>query len=145
MPDDQLAPSVRISDREARALAAPVLTFDLRAELEDLRAQPSYQNAAPAGRTLVKEPDLRIVLMALRAGGRLEEHRASGPISVQALVGRLRLHLPDGSAEIGTGELLALEPDIRHDVEAIEDCAFLLTIGRTTYHTLPRGQHEPRG
>jgi quercetin dioxygenase-like cupin family protein len=149
MPDDQARDSsissTNVPGNQTRALAAPVLTFDLSAELDELRRQPSYQNGAPTGRTLVKEPDLRIVLMVLKSGGRLEEHRASGPLSVQALEGRLRLRLPDGSAELSAGQLLALEPDIRHDVEAIEDCAFLLTIGRTTYHTLPPGQHEPRG
>ena len=39
----------------------------------------------------------------------------------------------DERVELATGQLLALEPGIPHDVEAIEDSAFLLTIGRTTY------------
>jgi quercetin dioxygenase-like cupin family protein len=148
MPDDQVhdspIPPTQAAERQGRALAAPVLTFNLAAELEDLRAQPGYKAGAATGRTLVKEPDLRIVLMALKAGGRLEEHRASGPVSVHALEGSLRLRLPEGTAELSAGQLLALEPDVRHDVEAIDDCVFLMTIGRTTYHTMPPGQHEPR-
>jgi len=128
--------------QNVRALAAPAMRFDLQSELNELRGDRRYRSGVPCGRTLVKEPDLRIVLMALKAGGRLEEHRASGPISVQPVEGRLRLRLPARSVEIAVGELLALEPGISHDVEAIEDSAFLLTIGRTTYKNVS-DQHEP--
>jgi quercetin dioxygenase-like cupin family protein len=124
-------------------LAAPVLRFDLSTELERLRRQRSYENGAPSGGTLVKEPDLRIVLIALSAGGRMEKHRASGPISIHAIEGHLRLQLPDGRVELTAGQLLALEPSISHDVEAIEDSAFLLTIGQTAYKSVS-DHHEPR-
>lgn len=133
----------RHSEHHDRVLAAPVLRFDLQAQLAQLRSLGSYETGAPTGKTLVKEPDLRIVVMALRSGGRLEKHRASGPISIQAIEGRFHLHLPSGTIELKAGELLALEPGIPHDVEAIDDTAFLLTLGRTTYEHVS-DQHEPR-
>lgn len=131
-------------DRAHRDLAGPVLTFDLKEELDGLRRRPLYGTGAPSGRTLVKEPDLRIVLMALKAGGRLEEHDASGPISVQVLEGRVRMRLRDQDVEISAGRLLTLQPDILHDVEAMEDSAFLLTIGRTYYQHVS-DHHESNG
>lgn len=114
-------------------LAAPSLHFDLDSERKKLLAQPAYAKSGQASTILVKEPDLRIVLIHLRAAGRMEKHKASGPISVQPLEGRVRLVLPDRTAVLGVGDLLVLEPGVPHDVEAIEDSAFLLTIGRTTY------------
>ena len=125
-----------------RALAAPVLSFSLRTEVEQLRQQQSYQNGEPSGRTLVKEPDLRVVLLALRAGARLKEHHAPGPISIQVIEGPIRVSLPAESVDLTAGQLLALESGVRHDVEAIEDSAFLLTIGRTTYEHVSE-LHEP--
>ncbi len=125
------------------AMAAPILRFDLQAELEQLRQQPAYQNGGPSGMTLVKEPDLRIMLMALKAGARLPEHHASGPISIQAIEGRLRVRVAGQTSELIAGQLLAAEESIPHDVEAIEDSAFLLTIGRTTYAEVS-DQHEPK-
>jgi quercetin dioxygenase-like cupin family protein len=127
-----------------RAMAAPVLRFDLQRELGPLRQQPSYQKGNPSGRTLVKEPDLRIMLMAIRAGGRLQKHSASGPISIQAIEGPLRVLLPGESIELTTGELLVVETGIRHEIVAMEDSAFLLTIGRTTYQQVS-DLHEPGG
>ncbi|GAC1324159.1 MAG: hypothetical protein NVSMB22_12650 [Chloroflexota bacterium] len=129
-------------DNPARALSGPSLLFDIRAELDHVRRQKAYQDAGPSGRTLVKEPDLRIVLMALRNGARLEEHETSGPVSIQAIEGRLHVRLPDGGMELRGGQLLALEAGIAHDITALEDCAFLLTIGRTTYQHVS-DHHEP--
>lgn len=149
MPEDQEeadhdAPSgvSRSPKHGGRAIEAPVLLFNLQTELEQLRQQPSYQSGKPSGRTLVKGPDLRIMLMALRAGACLREHHTSGPISIQAIQGPFRVRLPDKSMELAAGQLLAIETGIRHDVEAVEDSAFLLTIGRTTYEHVS-DLHEP--
>jgi quercetin dioxygenase-like cupin family protein len=49
----------------------------------------------------------------------------------------MRLVLPDRTAALAVGQLLVLEPGIVHDVEAIEDSTFLLTIGRTMYPVNP--------
>jgi quercetin dioxygenase-like cupin family protein len=125
-----------------RAIEAPVLRFDLGAELQVLRTQPTYQTGKPSGRTLVKQPGLRIVIMALKPGGRLQEHHASGPISIQVIDGPVRVHLPDTTVELSAGELIALESGIRHDVEALDAAVFLLTIGRTTYEHVS-DLHEP--
>jgi quercetin dioxygenase-like cupin family protein len=138
------APLDGTPQRGDRVLAAPLLTFDLRTELEELRRKPGYAAGEPTGSTLLKEPDLRIVLMALRAGGRMVEHRASGPISVQPIEGRFLFSLPDHSVELTAGKLLTLEPGIAHSVDAVEDSVFLLTIGRTTYRDV-HDHHEPRG
>lgn len=127
----------------SHTLAAPVLRFDLAVEAEQLRRQEPYEKRRPTGKTLVKEPDLRIVLMALKGGARLDEHSASGPISVQVLQGTVRLRLADSSVELTQGDLLMLEPDIPHDVDAVKDAVFLLTIGRTTYRHVS-DRHEPQ-
>jgi quercetin dioxygenase-like cupin family protein len=139
---DSSPESMSLPDHHTHTLAAPMLQFDLRIEAEQLRAQDSYPQGSPTGRTLVKEPDLRIVLMALKAGAKLKEHQASGPISIQALDGIIRLRVDQGSVELTPGELLMLESGIPHDVDAVQDAMFLLTIGRTTYQQVS-DHHEP--
>ena len=135
MGDDtarRLGPSGRTHGSPQRApevVAASVLAFDLGAELERLRAEEAYRRGERNARTLVHEPDFRVVLIALKAGGKLEEHRAPARISIHALAGRLRVRLPEETIELATGHLLALEADVVHEVEAVEEGAFLLTIG----------------
>ena len=114
-------------EHEVGVLTAPLLTLDLNREIEQLRSEGRWQSGHTA-RTLAKYPDLRVVLIVMKAGGRLEKHRAEGRISVQTLDGRIRLNSAERSVELAAGQLLTLESGIPHDVEGIVDSAFLLTI-----------------
>ncbi len=110
-------------------LSRPVLEFDLANELDELHRDESW--AHPTGRssrTLVKYPDLRVVLIAMKANTRMHEHTAAGGISVHTLSGHIRLHLPERVVDLPAGRLLALDQCVPHDVEASEDSAFLLTL-----------------
>ena len=115
--------------RPAQRLAGPTLTFDLTAELEQLRREETYRSGDRNAKTLAKEPDLRVVLTVLKEGARLREHQAPGPVAVQTISGRLRLHAGGQTFDLPTGHLLTLERDLPHDVEALEESAFLITIG----------------
>ena len=102
---------------------------DLTAELARLRATGRGAGGRCA-KTLVNEADLRVVLVALRDGARLDEHRAPGPITIPRLAGRLHLRLGGRAVALPAGGLIALERGAPHAVEALEDGAFLLTIGQ---------------
>jgi quercetin dioxygenase-like cupin family protein len=114
--------------RPAQRLAEALLTVDLGAELEQLRKEEAWQHGDHNAKTLVKAPDFRIVLIAVKSGGRLKEHYASARLAIQTISGRLRLHLPDQTIDLPAGHLLVLEREIAHDVEALEESAFLLTL-----------------
>jgi quercetin dioxygenase-like cupin family protein len=108
-------------------MAAAFLEFDLARELEQLHgeaAPASGQNA----KTLVKYDDFRIVLTALRAQTRIPGHRNEGRISVQTVRGHIRIRALGRTFDLPAGSLLALDRGLPHDVEALEDSAFLLTI-----------------
>ncbi len=110
-------------------LAQPLLQFDLAAEIEHLQRKDSWQRGTGrSSRTLVKQPDFRIVLVAMKAATEVKKHRADGRISIHTIVGHLRLKLPDQMVEVPAGHLLALDRCIEHDVEALVDSVFLLTI-----------------
>jgi quercetin dioxygenase-like cupin family protein len=114
-------------EHEVGILAAPLMTKDLNREIEQLRSEGRWQSGHTA-KTLAKYPDLRVVLIVMKAGGRLEKHRAEGRISVHTLDGRIRFNTADRSVELAVGQMLTLEGGIPHDVDGIIDSAFLLTI-----------------
>ncbi len=114
--------------RSRRPLADPVLLFDLEQEANRLRAEAPWLEHGRNAVTLVKHPDLRIVFMLMKPGTRLQEHHARGRISVHTLSGHVRLHLGGQIADLPAGRLIALERDLPHDVEAVEESAVLLTI-----------------
>lgn len=111
-----------------RSLADAVVEFDLPAMIGRLRQEPAWTIEGHTAATVLKHPDLRIVLVALRAGAVIREHRTDARISVQAVTGHARLRLPDRVLDLPAGRGVALDRGIPHDVEAIEDSAFLLTL-----------------
>jgi len=103
--------------------------FDLTAIDAEMRREDAYQREGHTARTLVREQDMRIVLVAMKAGARIGEHRANETAAIQALSGHVRLRLPDDTADVPAGWLLVLGRGIRHDVEAVAESSFLLTLG----------------
>ena len=118
------------AQRTAEPTAGVFLEFDLNAQIEQLKCEPAWQNGRNA-KTMVKYPDFTIVLMLMKAKTRIEEHHADGRISVQTIAGHIRMHVAGKDFDLPVGHLLALDYEVRHDVEALEDSAFLLTITRT--------------
>jgi quercetin dioxygenase-like cupin family protein len=76
----------------------------------------------------VKNQDFRIVLTVMKADAFLHEHKTSGRISVQVLSGHIQMHVQDKVFDLRAGHLLALDRAVPHDVKALEDSAFLLTL-----------------
>lgn len=110
-------------------LAAEVLQFDLFKGIEELRKQDSWQReTGRSSTTLVKQQDFPIVLVLMKADTRMREHQADARISIQVLSGRIRIHLEGHSIGLTAGGLLALDCGLRHDVESLQESAFLLTI-----------------
>ena len=74
---------------------------------------------------LVSDGPLRQSVIALRRGVRLPEHNSPPAASIQVVRGSVRVTGQE-EAELRAGDLDALT-HFRHAVEALEDCAFLLT------------------
>jgi quercetin dioxygenase-like cupin family protein len=104
-------------------------TFDLESVAHELRKEEAYIREGQAGRTLIRSPDLRVLVIALGAGKSISEHHASVTASVQTLAGHIRLQLPDRGVDVAEGQLLVLGAGLTHDVYAETDSTFLLTLG----------------
>lgn len=94
-------------------------------------------------RTLSKHPDLRILLTALKAHAYVHEHYAAGSVAVQTIEGHLRMHIPGRTFDLKPGDMIVLEPAVPHDIEALTNSTYLLTIawheasvGQTTVNTV---------
>ena len=115
--------------RGPHALTGTALTFDIATEAEALKKEPPWLSHGHNAKTLIKHPDVRVVLIALKAGRRMPEHKTDQCVTIHALAGRLRLHLPSDTIDLAAGALLALEHTVLHDVEALDESLFLLTLG----------------
>jgi quercetin dioxygenase-like cupin family protein len=101
---------------------------DLNQEIARLQAEASSEESGRKSKMLVKYPEFRIVLIAMRAGSRWEDHKTNARIGLHVLRGDIRFHTANGTFELRPGQLLTLAPSIVHSVDALEESAFLLTL-----------------
>ena len=105
------------------------LTIDLTREREQLLQEESWLRGDRTAKTLVKEPHLRLVLIAMKSGAQLDPHQTEGPLTIQPLQGRLRVTVQTTPTDLAAGQILTIETGVTHAVEALEESVFLLTLG----------------
>jgi len=132
MTTDSLPPDAE------RSLDEPVMTFDLPGLLADLKQEPNWEKARRNSIALLKQPSLRVVLVALQAGSEMAPHRTDSPVTIQVLEGRVLVRSEAGDASMGAGALLTLWGGVEHAVQAEEESAFLLTL-------VSEGEHPMEG
>jgi quercetin dioxygenase-like cupin family protein len=113
---------------ESRHLDAPLHRIDLAAELGQLRRGALFQHRGQEAKTLIKLPNLQVVLVALRTGARVASHRMAGASLVHVLAGRARVTLEGTVVDLPSGHFLALAEAIASDLEAQEESAVILTL-----------------
>ena len=114
--------------RAPEPTGSPFLSFELPAELHRLRTEDHPWQAGRNAKILVKYPDFRVLLIGLRPGTHIAEHHAAGSISVQTISGHVIIRAAGRVFDLPEGQLLALEQEVPHDVEALAESAILVTI-----------------
>lgn len=109
------------------SMAEPFMEFDLAAEVHRLQAETTWSRGQNA-RTLVKYDNLRVVLTALQARERIPEHKTEGRVSIHVVSGHIQVKASTRTFNLRHGGLLALDRGVAHEVEALEESAFVLTI-----------------
>src|SRR5512133_736013 len=100
-------------------LAAPLLQIDFERELLQLRQEEAWQReTGRSSKTLAKYPDFRIVLILMKSGTQMRQHKAEGRVSLQLLDGRVCVHLADSKVNVSVGHLIVLDCGVLHNVEA---------------------------
>ncbi len=117
-----------------RTLDQPLLAFDIASVLRQMRAEETWYRGTHDAMTLTKSGGLRVVLVAMHTGTVLPWHRAAGPFSLQLLEGELGVQTDLRTVRLRPGELLTLAAEVRHQVTAFRDAAFLLTLATEEPH-----------
>ncbi|HEX5484162.1 MAG TPA: hemerythrin domain-containing protein [Terriglobia bacterium] len=113
--------------RMPEIMRGTVIEFSLTAEAERLRQEPAWEHGRNA-KTLIKFPDLRVVLTAIRAGQRLTDHRNPGRIYVQTLSGHLRVEALGKEFDLPVGRVVAIDREVPHHIAALDDSTFIVIV-----------------
>ena len=111
-----------------RIIDAPLVHMDLKESAKTLKSEKAWKEKDRNAITLYKTGGMRLVLIALHKGAILEKHTANGTINVQVLEGEINLSTDDQSMNLKEGQVIALHRMIPHDVTAIKESVFLLTL-----------------
>jgi quercetin dioxygenase-like cupin family protein len=117
--------------RPPYAHSGQALTFDLATEVQRLHQEEIWQHSSHNARTLYKDHDLRVVLIAMKAGASLDEHIVAGRLAIQVLSGQLRLQVAGQQVDLPAGRLMAIDYAVHYEIEAEEESSFLLTVAYT--------------
>jgi quercetin dioxygenase-like cupin family protein len=131
LPDKEVTPgssSPRLRRHPNDRFAGAVLAVDLAQAATALRGETHASRSGHRQIALLRKGPVRMVLYAFDAGGRLEAHHAPGYVLLQALRGTFYIQVGENRHALSAGHVLALDPDVEHDVEAVGDAELLLIV-----------------
>jgi quercetin dioxygenase-like cupin family protein len=118
--------------------------FDLAAEMKESEQKKPWPTGHFA-KTLFKKSDFRMVLIMMERGAILKEHHADGTISVQVLRGSIDFRVQGETHSLQGSSVLTLGASIKHEIEARDDSAILLTIAWPSGEKLQGMKHRGYG
>ena len=110
-----------------RPAAGGMVTITIADEIARLKDATEWVSRDRHAVSLVKDDALNVLLMMLKKGSHLHEHRTKGPITVQVVSGSVRFGGGSEHRVIAAGEIVALDRGIPHSVEALDESALILT------------------
>ena len=111
-------------------ISGDVLLLDIEQESKEILEAAREAGIGHAAKTLVKDGPLRLVILGFTPGSFLREHNSDGPVSIQALSGKVDVAIEDRSESVEPGKTLVINATISHSVTAHADSVLLLTIAR---------------
>lgn len=111
-----------------RILDAPLVHMDLKEFAKTIKHEKAWKEKDRNAMTIYKSEGMRMVLIALHKNAVLEKHTANGTINVQVLDGEITFSTDDQTINLKEGQAVALHKMIPHEVTAIKETVFLLTL-----------------
>jgi len=113
------------SQQALRPASGGMMTVSLSDEITRLKSTREWHSGDRHAATLIKNTPLNVLLMVLKKGARLHEHRTKGPIALQVLSGSIRF-TADTEHVISANQIVGLHPNVPHSVEALEESAVVI-------------------
>jgi quercetin dioxygenase-like cupin family protein len=126
--DDDMSDASGHEYLRVHQISGDALILDIEQEATSILEAARAADAGHAAKTLVKEGQLRVVILGFTPGSDLHEHRAGGPVSIQVLEGAVEVTAQGRPELVNAGKSLILASDIPHSVTAKDYSVLLLTV-----------------
>lgn len=111
-----------------RALNQEMLTFDTDALISQIKSEEAWARSDRNSLTIFKNDTLCMVIVGLHPEAAMKKHSATGSITVQVLQGDIIFETLNQKSELTRGKMIALPAGIPHQVYAVKESFFLLTL-----------------
>lgn len=89
-----------------------------------------YNENRPIISVLLETDFTKEIRIAMCKGTKMKEHQTHYPIVVHIVEGDISFGIKDQVLELKTGDLIALEPNVPHDLKANENSVVRLTLSK---------------
>ena len=93
-----------------------------------LQDEPEYQRSGHTGLTLMKTPELRVLVEVAETGIVLARHAVHGPATLYLVEGELAIETADGRYSAGPGDMVVLPRDEDREIICRKRSVFLLAL-----------------
>jgi quercetin dioxygenase-like cupin family protein len=118
----------RLRSHPSERFAGESHAFDVGEVLRDLRAEAHPAEHGHRQMTIFHRAPVTQVIFAFEPNGELTDHTTHGLVTIHVLEGHLTVQADGRDHELRAGCILVLNPDVRHNVRALEASAMLLTV-----------------
>ncbi|MDD5159357.1 MAG: cupin [Sulfuricurvum sp.] len=87
-----------------------------------------FGDKQPVITPLITNEFTKEIRIAFRAGQSMKAHKTSFPITVMIVSGEIDFGIADERIIFGAGDVIALEPNVIHDLNALEDSIVRLSL-----------------
>jgi quercetin dioxygenase-like cupin family protein len=119
--------AVRTAPREDRVLMEPAIEFFINDEVNPVKQEPEWISGS-RNSPLVNTVNLSIVPTVLHKNATLCGHEVEGPITLQVLSSSINFGVSGQPRTLEQGKVITLDKGIPHDIQALEDSEFWLTV-----------------
>ena len=103
--------------------------MDTKAEsIISLAKETQFAGNGIVSRTLLRAPNVRVVLFGFAEGQELTEHTSTQRAVIEILSGECEFSLAGKPHALKAGDFLHMPPDLPHAVKATKQCSMLLTL-----------------
>jgi quercetin dioxygenase-like cupin family protein len=127
--------SIAIDEAQLPREMVSVARLDLPEEIRQMRTSVPPGGRRHLSKTLIRTADVRLVLMVLESGARIDEHKTEGRMTIQGIDGHVRVRSGESTFDLAPGQLLVLDRDVPHALQAVEESSILLTITWHGHHS----------
>lgn len=117
---------LRVQPKER--FGAPENVINLQKAIRELRAEATATRQGHRQITLNHYGPVTLVLFAFQEGGSLNDHKAAGVVTIQALTGELTVRSEDGEYKLLPNMMVVFAPNVHHSVLAVQASAMLLSV-----------------